>query len=58
MSANARGDVRMPPLAISDFSVVTSLGPGRTRTLAALREGRSGLAPCAFDAVPFPAYAG
>jgi len=46
------------PLAISNFSVVTSLGAGRTQTLAALREGRSALAPCRFDAVPFPAYAG
>ena len=57
-SANAGAGLRMPPLAISEFSVVTSLGPGRARTLAALREGRSGLAPCTFDAVPFPAYAG
>jgi 3-oxoacyl-[acyl-carrier-protein] synthase I len=58
VSAHARADVRMPPLAISDFSVVTCLGAGRAPTLAALREGRSFLAPCTFDAVPFPAYAG
>jgi 3-oxoacyl-[acyl-carrier-protein] synthase-1 len=37
---------------------VTSLGAGRAQTLAALRNGRSGLAPCAFDALPFPTYIG
>jgi 3-oxoacyl-[acyl-carrier-protein] synthase-1 len=45
-------------LALSDFSIVTSLGAGRAETLAALREGRSGLAPCTFDTLPFPAHAG
>jgi 3-oxoacyl-[acyl-carrier-protein] synthase I len=45
-------------LALSDFSLVTSLGAGRAQTVAALREGRSALAPCTFDTLPFPAYAG
>ena len=49
---------RMPPLAISDFSVVTSLAAGRAGTIAALREGRSGLAPCIFDAFPYPTFTG
>jgi len=58
MSGPARSNPRMPPLAISEYSVVTSLGAGRARTLAALREGRSGLVSCTFDSFPFPAYAG
>jgi 3-oxoacyl-[acyl-carrier-protein] synthase-1 len=45
-------------LAFSDFSIVTSLGAGRAQTLAALREGHSGLAPCSFDTLPFQAYVG
>ncbi len=45
-------------LAISDFSIVTCLGVGRAANLAALQDGRSGLSPCRFDAVPFPSYAG
>ncbi len=46
------------PLAMRNFSLVTCLGDGRTKNLAALREGRSGLAPCGFDALPFPTYVG
>ncbi len=45
-------------LAISDFSIVTSLGTGQAENLAALREGQSGLSLCSFDDVPFAAYAG
>ncbi len=48
----------LPALALSDFTVVTSLGAGRATTIAALREGKSGLSPCTFDAVPFVTYAG
>ncbi len=33
----------MRPLAVSDFTLVSALGHGRGATLAALREGRSGL---------------
>ena len=46
------------PLMLSDFSIVTSLGAGREQTMAALREGRSGLVRCGFDAIPFKTYAG
>ncbi len=45
-------------LAVSEFSIVTCLGAGRARNLAALQEGRSGLTRCRFEDVPFPAYAG
>ncbi|MBB5373933.1 beta-ketoacyl-ACP synthase [Acidocella aromatica] len=48
----------MTPLAFSAFSVVTALGAGQAATLAALREGRSGLAPCRFDTLPIAAYTG
>ena len=48
----------MSSFALTDFSIATSLGVGRDATLAALREGRSGLRPCTFDAVPFATYAG
>ncbi|MGH7013655.1 MAG: beta-ketoacyl-[acyl-carrier-protein] synthase family protein [Stellaceae bacterium] len=58
MNATPKSTSTMPPLALSDFTVVTSLGAGRARTIAALREGRSGLAPCAFDRLPFPTYTG
>ena len=48
----------MSALALSDFALVTCLGAGRAETLAALRAGRSGLAPCQFDTLPLDAYAG
>src|SRR5215470_1712144 len=48
----------MQPLALSHFSLVTSLGAGQQATLAALREGRSGLEPCTFESLPLPAYVG
>lgn len=58
MSRGARSGSAMLPLALSDFSIVTSLGAGRAQTIDALRAGRSGLALCAFDALPFPTYVG
>lgn len=58
MSNTARSGSAMSPLALSDFSIVTSLGAGRARTIDALRDGRSGLAPCTLDALSFPTYAG
>lgn len=58
MSNTARVGSIMSPLALSDFSVVTSLGAGRARTIDALRAGRSGLAACEFDALPFSTYVG
>jgi 3-oxoacyl-[acyl-carrier-protein] synthase-1 len=48
----------MSRLALSDFALVTCLGAGRAETIAALRAGRSGLAPCHFDTLPLDAYAG
>lgn len=41
----------MRPVAISHVSVVNCLGSGQAATLAALREQRSGLAPCHFETV-------
>ena len=41
----------MQPVAISHVSVVNCLGSGQEATLAALRERRSGLAPCHFETV-------
>jgi 3-oxoacyl-[acyl-carrier-protein] synthase-1 len=49
---------RMPTLVISEFSVVTSVAAGRADMIAALREGRSGLAPCTFDGFPYPTFTG
>jgi 3-oxoacyl-[acyl-carrier-protein] synthase-1 len=45
-------------LALSHFCIVTSLGAGRAATVAALRDGASGLRPCAFDQVSFPTFVG
>ena len=39
------------PLRLSRFTCVSALGAGLDATLAALRAGRSGLAPCAFETV-------
>jgi 3-oxoacyl-[acyl-carrier-protein] synthase-1 len=46
------------PLAITNFSVVTSLAAGQAATIGALRAGAGGLAPCAFAALPFPTHTG
>jgi 3-oxoacyl-[acyl-carrier-protein] synthase I len=58
VSGAVRAGAAMAPLALSDFSVVTSLGAGRAQTIAALRTGRHGLAPCTFDSFPFTTYVG
>ena len=58
MNNAARFASAMPPLALSDFSVITSLGAGRAQTIDALRAGRSGLAPCAFETLPFQTHVG
>jgi 3-oxoacyl-[acyl-carrier-protein] synthase-1 len=47
-----------PPLAIADMSIITSLGAGQEQNIAALQAGRSGLTPCSFESLPFPAYVG
>jgi 3-oxoacyl-[acyl-carrier-protein] synthase-1 len=41
----------LQPLVISRFSILNSLGRGRAAVLRALREKRSGLAPCDFETV-------
>ncbi len=48
----------MFPCALSQFSLVTSLGAGRAATAAALQSGRSALRPCTFESVPFTTYVG
>jgi 3-oxoacyl-[acyl-carrier-protein] synthase I len=48
----------MQPLAISHYSIVNSLGHGRKAITAALREQRSGLAPCAFETVALDTFVG
>jgi 3-oxoacyl-[acyl-carrier-protein] synthase I len=46
------------PLAISHYSVVNCLGPGRQALLDALQERRSGLIPCDFDAAVVDTWIG
>jgi 3-oxoacyl-[acyl-carrier-protein] synthase-1 len=46
----------MSGFALSDFALVTGLGAGQAANFAALREGRSALAPCRFDTLPLDAY--
>ncbi|HYU68722.1 MAG TPA: beta-ketoacyl-[acyl-carrier-protein] synthase family protein [Burkholderiales bacterium] len=48
----------MLPLVISRFSVVNSLGAGSESMLRALREKRSGLAPCGFETARIDTYVG
>ena len=48
----------MRPLAMTASCVVTCLGAGREATLAALRSGASGLAPCRFETVDLPTCVG
>ncbi len=58
MSGASRAGAAMPPLALSNFSIVTSLGAGRAQTIAALYTGRHGLTPCTFESLPFMTYVG
>ncbi|MGE5154432.1 MAG: beta-ketoacyl-[acyl-carrier-protein] synthase family protein [Bdellovibrio bacteriovorus] len=48
----------MPPLQLSHFTAVTCLGHGLAPMLEALREGRSGLAPCTFETVALDTQVG
>lgn len=48
----------MQPLAISHSSLVNCLGTGRTATRDALRDRRSGLAPCDFETVSLDTHIG
>lgn len=48
----------MQPLAISQFSIVNSLGAGSEAVIGALRERRSGLTACDFETVVLDTYIG
>ncbi|MGP1676635.1 MAG: beta-ketoacyl-[acyl-carrier-protein] synthase family protein [Burkholderiales bacterium] len=46
------------PLWLSHFTATSSIGRGLNQTLAALRQRRPGLAPCAFDTVDLATFIG
>ena len=48
----------MTPLLLSHFGLASALGAGRAQTVAALRDGRSGLRPCAFETVRITTHVG
>lgn len=48
----------MTPLLLSHYTATTCLGRGLDVTRAALRDGRSGLAPCAFETVRLDTWIG
>ncbi len=48
----------MNPLWLSHFTATSSIGRGLDQTLDALRQRRSGLAPCAFDTVDMATFIG
>ncbi|MGE0801406.1 MAG: beta-ketoacyl-ACP synthase [Lautropia sp.] len=48
----------MQPLLISSHTLVTALGSGSAATLDALRQGRTGLAPCRFETVELDTWVG
>ncbi|MCW7536443.1 beta-ketoacyl-[acyl-carrier-protein] synthase family protein [Aquabacterium sp. A7-Y] len=50
--------MKRAPLPISAFTVTSALGAGQAAHLAALLDGRTGLAPCAFGDVQLQGYVG
>ncbi len=48
----------MNPILLTHYTATTCLGVGNAALLQALRDMRSGLAPCDFDTVNFPTWAG
>ena len=48
----------MNPPWLSHFTATSSIGRGLAQTLAALRQRRAGLAPCAFDTVDLATFVG
>lgn len=46
------------PLWLSHFTATSGIGCGLPQTLAALRQRRGGLVPCAFDTVELPTFIG
>ena len=49
---------RLKPLTLSAFTLTTSLGLGQKAHVDALRSGRSGLAPCAFESARLDTWVG
>ena len=50
--------MKLEPLSITRHTVTNCLGAGNAATLAAMREKRSGLAPCDFDTAQLDTYVG
>jgi 3-oxoacyl-[acyl-carrier-protein] synthase-1 len=50
--------LRVQPLVLSNFSIVTSLGAGRAATVAALQSGAIGVAPCRFESATLSTHVG
>ena len=48
----------MNPILLTHYTATTCLGVGNAALLQALRDMRSGLAPCTFDTVDFPTWTG
>ena len=48
----------MTPLLVSAYTLTTCLGRGLSATLAGLRAGSSGLAPCAFETAVIDTWIG
>jgi 3-oxoacyl-[acyl-carrier-protein] synthase-1 len=48
----------MTPLVLTHFTATSCIGRGLHETLAALKEGRTGLAPCAFETVELDTHIG
>lgn len=48
----------MNPLALTHYTVTSCLGHGLAQTLSAMRERRSGLAPCRFETVELATFVG
>jgi 3-oxoacyl-[acyl-carrier-protein] synthase I len=55
---NQTGLFSLNPLWLSHFTATSSIGRGLDPTLAALRQHRSGLTPCAFDTVDLVTFMG
>ena len=53
-----RWDSRLKPLTLSAFTLTSCLGLGVDAHLEALRAGRSGLAPCAFESARLDTWVG
>jgi 3-oxoacyl-[acyl-carrier-protein] synthase-1 len=48
----------LKPLLLSHFTATSCIGRGLEQTLDALRRGRCGLAPCAFETVDLDTFVG